>query len=474
MKKSLLRSLLILAIVAVMVAGPAMTVFADDTAEANKKMAYNIYADPDVSKTSKKYITFSIDFYSDETPINTYWSLANFGLDLSSKKNFLKFPAISGGGAYAGLQERGDGSKVSIMAFWEMPYGGTKIHNVKRMYPAGDSNFGGEGEGKNCIAPYAWTDANWYRMVLHTWDDVETGTTFVGQWVQDLSTGEWHLACYFDTGLYESCLIGGMGLFMENYWAGLNQWTNVRSFRTKNIYVNDKKDGLWKSLNTVNISYGNGGADNKMGAHSFGVSEDGTYFWGSSGGLVEGQGDGVYVDPQKAYEQTAVKSKKLSITQPDQPTFGTPSLTTLTLEGNTISWELSKTNTPQLSYKLEITDKDGNTLVTKEESRPQISSVTLEELTTDAYKATLTVTDLFGSTTTLEKTTEAYDKAPATPTPEPTPEDTKAPETTAPATTPDETATEAPDNAGVIVAIVAGVIVVAGIAVFFIIKKKNK
>ncbi len=483
MKKSLFKTLFILAIVLIMVAGQAVTVFADDTSIANKKMAHNIYANPVTDGTSGRFTTFSIDFYSDETPNYTYWSLCNFGLGLTSIKTKLKYPGITGGGAYAGLQNTSvNQGKVSIMSVWEMKYKGTEILNVKQMYPEGDTDFGGEGEGKKCILSYDWADATWYRMVIHTWDDIENETTFLGQWIQNRETGEWHLACYYDTNIYESYISGGLSFFQENYVSGIDRWTQVRSFRLKNIYAHDYKDNAWKSLSSVNVSYG-AGQDNKMGAHSFGATEE--YIWGSAGGLVEGQDreNGIFVAPQEAYEAAAVKSKVYTINQPEQPTFGSPVLKTLTLEGNTISWEMSKTDTPQLSYKLEIIGVDGNVIATKEQTRPEITSVTVDGLTTDAYKAKLTVTDIFGATTVLEKTTEAYDKAPATPTdvptPTPTPEETKTPETEAPAGTTSAPETNAPEteepagNTGVIIAIVAVALVAAAVVVFVVMKKKK-
>ena len=136
-----------------------------------ENMAYNIYSDPDLSGTSKVFKSFVIDFRGARTPILTYWALCNFGLYFSEETK-AEFPGIAGGGAYAGLQrlENWKGRRA-IMAFWEMTYGEEKtIMRATRVYPKGEeSNFGGEGEGTNCILPYDWETGTWYRMALHAW-----------------------------------------------------------------------------------------------------------------------------------------------------------------------------------------------------------------------------------------------------------------------------------------------------------------
>ena len=459
--RKIIRSAILLAIVAIMALSPAMTVSAKDY------MAYNIYSDPVTTGTSGKFDTFTIEFRGIQTPNYTYWALANFALDLSDLKTIRAYPGITGGGAYAGLQHRSPTQgKAAIMSFWEMKYLGSKRLDVQQMYPYGqDTNFTGEGEGKSAIVPYGWDDNKWYRMVIHTWEDIETGTTFAGQWFQNMESGEWTLTIYYNTNVYNSCFKGGMGLFQENY---ISTYEEEREFNTKNIYAIDHKTGEWVSLASCNVSYGNGGAANKAGAHSFGATEE--YFWGKAGGVVE---------DQDTYEKQALKSKIFKIQQPATPTFNTPKLNSLTIDGGKATWEVSATDMPQLSYKLDVIDTEGKTLLTKEQTRPEIRSVALDGVTTDAYKCVLTVTDFFGNTTTIEQATEAYKKAVSEPTP--TPEDTTAPVTTAPADTSTTPATTTPyetkpNNTGLIIGVSAAVVVVIGgaVAAAIVIKKKKQ
>ena len=75
-------------------------------------MAKNIYSDPDLSKTSKEFEAFSIDFRGIDTPQSTYWSLCNWQMDLSEFKESHK--DVSGGGAYGGFQRSTQNEYTSI------------------------------------------------------------------------------------------------------------------------------------------------------------------------------------------------------------------------------------------------------------------------------------------------------------------------------------------------------------------------
>lgn len=365
------------------------------------EMAYNIYADPDLSKTSGSFETFMIDFRATDSAPFTYWALANFGMKITPE-TLKKYPGLCYGGAYAGLQDRGPNlERAGIMSFWHWEYqknGKTEELNASKLYPTAEDNpFGGEGTGMSSIQPYLWSDNIWYTMVLHTWQDKERGTTFTGQWFLEQSTGKWTLITYYDTHLIGSSLTGGMSFFQENYVSASKD--ESRSFNTKGMYVLDHQDGLWKSIDSATISYGDGGAANKVGAHEFGAESD--YFWGMAGGPVENQA---------AYEQAATKSQKYSINQPSTPTLGTPTITTLTKQGDSFSWALSEKGTPQLSFKLEIVDEGGNIVYTEERTRPEINKTTVRADLPDEYLYRLTVTDIFGNTTTKEEVTEYYIK----------------------------------------------------------------
>lgn len=369
-------------------------------------LAYNIYSNPVLPEGTNLFTTYMIDFSSDETPFYTFWALANFGL-YKSRETKIRYKAITGGGGYAGLQdgarsEYPDGSylrdengkmvigKIGIMSFWEMDYVIKKEHvkmTASALYPHSDSAFGGEGEGSHVMWPYEWDDDAWYTMLLHTWQDEETGTTFMGQWFRDVKTGEWTLHSYFDTHLINSCLEGGMGLFLENF-SGSTQ-ADYRSFKTKNLYAQDFKTGSWLSLDSCRISYGNGGTANKYGSHEFGATSE--YFWGRSGGVVE---------DQDAYEAAATKEGVYRINQPSTPDFGGEQDFDMTVScenGNVlVSWSGKATDAPQLSYEIRIVDKDGVTVAEKSQSRPEVRSSEVVNCSGKDCSCVLTVTDVFG------------------------------------------------------------------------------
>ena len=492
MKKHIVR-ILVLLLALVMPLGLMLPAFSE---EELLYMAYNFYAGPDLSKTSGKFDTFLIDFYSDTTPRTTYWSLANFGMDLSSRQTKKTYPGLTGMGAYAGLQNTSN--RMGILSFWDAKYReGTeqKILTATRVYPKGSSTFGGEGEGTNCIMPYAWKTGRWYRMMLHCWTNEETKTTYAGVWFMDVESGKWTLFSYFDTHLYDSYFIGGMTQFMENFSGGdVNTNCNVeRTCHLKNMYVFDHVKKDWISLPTATLSYGDGGPQNedqkKYGAHSFGATDE--YFWGSTGGKVE---------DQAAYEAAAVKSQTYTITQPDKPTFGSPSINMLTL--NTASkrliWTLGEDSTPMFSYKIVAYNTEGEKVYEHSANSPEVISEVLQGVTDTALRCTLEITDLFGKTASAEYETKAYKEAmgtaedptePAEPT-EPT-EPAEQTEPTAeptaePAVEPgtEQKAEPDPKDPGTsggglpvpaIVAIVAGaVLVVGGTAAAVIVKKKKK
>lgn len=253
------------------------------------RMAHNIYMDPDLSDTSGKFTSFSIDFMAEDVAENTYWALCNWRMDTSSLES--QYEVTDHGGAYAGLQVTGDGH-VGIMSFWEIHYtkdGVNTVLNARRTYPTGDEHyFGGEGEGTNYIGPYPWKQNHWYRMTIACRDD-ESGNTVVEQTVQDLETGEWTLLSSFDTGLQHSYLMGSMSQFMENY-AG-DSSNEFRSFRFKNVSVQEYETQQWKPIHKATLSTDTWW-DNKKGYYAFG--SDTSSVWGITCGYGP---DVVQTDP---------------------------------------------------------------------------------------------------------------------------------------------------------------------------------
>ena len=221
----------------------------------------------DLSKTSRKFAAFTIDFKGTKTPAHTYWCLLQWNMDISKFKE--SHPDATGGLAYGGLQST-DKEPHGIMSFWEINYkenGVSKNQRATRIYPKGDeSTFTGEGEGTNFISTYNWSKNVWYRYTICSWEDDSTGNTFVGQWYQNLSTKEWTLFTYFDTKLKDSYITGPLFQFQENYID--STYGQERSSQFKNVYVYDKVAKKWLSLDTttlfINLGAANGNTAGKV------------------------------------------------------------------------------------------------------------------------------------------------------------------------------------------------------------------
>lgn len=470
MKKRTFKSMLALVLALAMLAGSSLALSAAD-------MAYNIYSDPDFGGTEQAFDTYTIEFMSTQTPYYTYWALSNFRVAITSFTQ-KKYPGIDlqSGGGYAGLQDRGPREGYghsAIMAFWEWFYtdenGERQSLRAERIYPDGKSEFWGEGEGTNCITPYDWKDNQWYRMVIHTWNDPETGTTLMGQWFQDMTTGEWTLISYFNTFMINSYLSGNQHFFMENYVGSTSG--EERDAYLKNMYVRMNNDKTWKSLTSTSISHCNNSSKNKTGNHSFGATQE--YFWAKSGGEVP-------AGTTQAQLNASQPKTKYTITQPDQPTFSAPVLKDIKLEKGedgkwTATWEADKTGTPQLSYFIDVKDANGKRLFTKNAFRPEVVSAVLEGVDTDAFTCKVTVTDLFGETTTLSVSTDEY-KA-LVPEEDEKDEDEKDEDEDDLPTNPEPSENDKDGGStGLIVgiAIAAAVVVIGGIGAVVVLKKKKK
>ena len=359
-------------------------------------MAKNIYSDPDLSKTSKKFDGFTIDFRGIDTPNSTYWALCNWQMDLTEFKK--KYSDAKGGGAYGGLQSS-TYEKRAIMSFWEIQYtenGEDKILRANRIYPKGsESTFGGEGEGTNYISNFNWPTNVWHRFVLYSWKDPLTGKTFVGEWIQNLSTKRWTLFAYFNTNLENSYITGGLSQFQENYY---DKYFGVeRSFQIKNMYAYDRTYKKWISLNTTRLSYDPASwGYNTAGTHDIGYTNN--YFYGSSG---------IPVDDQKIYDASNPTYVKGTISQPNVPDFNTPVFKSfsvdMTISKLTVKWQMDSTSCPCYQYIVsiyQVTSTSIKLILLDKSIRPEETSHIYSMAFKGEYKISLKCNSISGSSTT--------------------------------------------------------------------------
>jgi len=345
----------------------------------------SIHSVPDLTKTSNKFNTFSIDFRGIDTPPGTYWSLTNFHLDTTDFEK--THDDVSGGGAYAGLQTLSDGSKVAIFSLWKISYkenGETKYLYANRIYPPGEEmHFSGEGEGSTYRGTYNWETNVWHRFVLHTWEDSQTGTTFIGIWIENVSTETWTLFAYFNSNLSNSYIGGGWGalaMFQEIFDSKYSQYE--RSFNLKNMYVYDRTDRIWVSINTTEIRY----AEQKDISYEIGFTS--SYFYGYSG-------------PKN--EKEVINNKITgSIIQPSKPDTKGVKFTgfniVLTSNKIIVNWKNNPNCDPVFRYSITIdylTSSGYKTIHQKVITRPEVISYTYTGTFKGQYRVYLTQTSIF-------------------------------------------------------------------------------
>lgn len=441
---------------------------------SNADGTHGFYMTCDSSVTDGKSDGFMIDFYSDsDEALCTYWSNANWSMYTLPTVKKYKYMNFEGGGAYAGLQIRGTANdRTGIMSMWRYQYKDLATQKTKYIYAKAlygkTTTYDNEGSGTSCVMPFDWKSSQWYRELLYCWEDAETGNTFIGTWFYDYEADKWTLFAYYNTFLIDSYIQGDIGQFLENYVESTRE--RYRSFRYRNIYFLSHENGEWISSPRVDLR-----SDANPKAHGeakLGVSDDGTYVWAS-------------VDGRSAVDTDGLIQTKPVLVQEKTPEVGKPSIETFKVIENKnsakITWKMADNSTPQLSYKLVITDGNGKEILSKYQTRPEVVTTDLENISTDNYKCEITVTDVFGQTATASYTSKNYSSEVSTPTKQP--EDTiTSPEQTT--KQPQETGikeTEINEADGInytviiIAASAVGVIAVALVVVFIIIgaKKKN-
>lgn len=307
-----------------------------------------IYSDLDLSNTSGNFDIFTIDFKAIDIPENTFWCSLQWQMDLTNLKK--KYSDVQGGMAHGGFKTTKNGKKA-LISLGEITYrenGEEKKITPTRLYPKGETEkeIIYEDEGTKYITEFEWESNIWYRFVFRTWKDHSLRETFVGEWIQNLSTQKWTLLAYFNTHLTDSFISGKLKQFQEDYneeFLGLE-----RSFQIKNIYAYDKKNRRWISLNKSTLSYGPPSLQyDTIGTHEFGYAKN--YFYGSSG---------LPVEDQKIYDESNPEFIKGNITQTPAPLFSEPAFKSLnavvTEKKITINWEIDPKTCPCYEYGIYI------------------------------------------------------------------------------------------------------------------------
>ncbi len=359
--------------------------------------SHGFFMDCDASVVNQQADGFMIDFYSDSAEaLCTYWSNANWSMDTSVTEKIMG-TTLTGGGAYAGLQIKdAPDDRTGIMSLWRYEYKSRGTGKIEHIYAKAlfgkTTTYDNEGSGTSCVMPFDWKSNTWYRQLLLCWTDSETGNTFIGTWFYDYDADKWTLFAYYNTFLQRSFIKGGIGQFLENF--SESKGALYRSFRYRNIYFLSHQNGNWVSSPKVNLR--SDGNPKAFGEAKLGVSDDGTYVWAS-------------VDGKSSVDTDHTLSVKPTLVQPDSPAYGKPEIAELSVRDNgSVRWKMAENSTPQLSYKLTVTDENGKLLRSRSATRPETVFLSLDKLNTDVYKCTLTVTDVFGQTAEKTFLSEGY------------------------------------------------------------------
>ena len=262
--------------------------------------AIQAYANPNNSRSpylygwlqmgnTTRFTEYAIDFKADYLPQGTYCCVGQWTMDLTNLKQTHTNIHAEGtpGLAYAGFQNTTSSKGMtSIMSFWDIfatdAYGRDVTIRAQLVYPEpdGDDSFTGEGTGAHHSRTYQWEASHWYRMLLQCSTDGATGHTLVTQWVCDLETGAWTKLCCYDTGLTDSCFVGDVALFLENYIPSLAG--QVRSMEVRNARIHNAATGQWQDVESIYMG-SNGGSPQYEGSYAFGARSD--RFWMITSGV---------------------------------------------------------------------------------------------------------------------------------------------------------------------------------------------
>ena len=269
---------------------------------------------------------------------------------------------------YGGVATRGNKAPPGMfMSYWG---GITNIHEGEHFYRHGYGAEGAKG-GANGRPPFLRA-GSWYRMVLRVFPPARGNDkeTYIGWWVKDVDSSEWHTHSIVSIPLRETGVMGNSG-FVE----ALAPESIQRAFERRLGYY--RLDGRWHKSNKV-------GTQNP-----------------SQFRLIEQ--DTVLRFDRPVESDTGTRKEKAYITavQPDSPVLDAPAVERAEAHawGNqvTVRWSIPRSASPQLAYKIEVFARpgaEGPRLAVLEDSAPHVQA---RRLDTDRppKSVRLTVTDIF-------------------------------------------------------------------------------
>ena len=262
------------------------------------------------------------------------------------------------------------------------------------------------GEGASGKASGAWpqlTTKQWYPFVMRVWQPSPnpSGRAFVGQWMRDPADGRWHHLATMEVP-FPATGISGMGGFIEDFSHGNR---NPRRTEFRNVYAH-APGGAWAAANELTPSVRQHGEKGTVG-----LTDDGTagFFETCSG--VDYQGNLDY--------DGGAKQMTVTLRQPAAPSFPAPAIRSVAARRTgkqlLVTWDVDPTASPQLAWRAEGLDADGQPVVSAAAADPEARQAIVDLPAARVAKVRLTLTDIFDhAVTSAVVTPDPLDCRPAT------------------------------------------------------------
>ncbi|MCY3018504.1 MAG: PA14 domain-containing protein [Planctomycetota bacterium] len=336
-------------------------------------------------------------------PESTYFANWNFGTNPTGIGGY--------GGFTGGIQSLGPdhrpnyGPEIqaawrpgSVWSFWGGNKEGEPVRVVASSEYAYPRQYIGEG-ASGSLGGSCWPfikQGQWYTMLMRVWEPVDVTNpqySYIGRWVKDVSTGQWHLYGIMRLPVPASSFRGNAG-FLEDCG---NAGRSVRSMYRRLGYY--RKAGQWRSSNVVSYN------ENKKGQLD--------NYWVVQ---VKPEGDHEILAmelsanpkllPQKLFGTPLEFGRKheFRAKQPEQPTLDKPKVASVTAESNgrqvLVSWEIPADSSPQFLYRVEVFGNaacQGEPVVVRQERMPTVRMVLLDAVVANPT-VRFSLTDVFDQT----------------------------------------------------------------------------
>ena len=284
----------------------------------------------------------------------------------------------------------------SVWSFW----GGNKEGEPVRVVASSEYTYPKQYvvEGASgSLGAYSWpfmTNGAWYTMMMRVWeplDEADPQHSFIGRWIKDIATGQWHLYGIMRLPVPGKSFNSNNG-FLEDVG---NSGRSVRSIYRRLGYC--LKNGEWRSTNktTIRVDPKNGQFDN---------------YWVVE---VKPEDDHEFIAMELSWNKAlmpfklkgeplaANKTHDFTVKQPEKPTLDTPQIASLSAESNgkqvLVKWDLATKSSPQFLYRIEVFSNaacEGKPVTVFQERMPTVRMALLDAVVTKPT-VRFSLTDVF-------------------------------------------------------------------------------